>query len=137
MFHNSLAQPKVIDDLKKIFEDIGLHPNVPPEVHASIERALQLIADQKAAPGKFRRAMDDALEKLKATPLEAFLVIREIQGETTFEELLEDRERMYFASTMGQFDSMDAAKAKVFVELNPESWRIWQESAKFWQVEMS
>lgn len=137
MFHNSLAQPKIIDDLKKIFEDIGLHPNVPAEVHSSIERALQVIADHKAAPGRFRRAMDDALEKLKATPLEAFHAIREIQDGSELEDALDDRERMYFASSMGQFETMDAAKAKTFVETNPESWRIWQESAKFWQVELS
>lgn len=137
MFHNSLAQPKVINDLKKIFEDIGLHPNVPSEVHASIEHALGLIADHKAKPDKFRRAMDEAIEVLKATPLEAFQAIRGIQDEPAVEVLLEDRERMYFASTMGQCETMDVVKARAFVDANPESWRIWQESAKFWQVELS
>lgn len=137
MFLNSLAQPKVIDDLKSIFEDIGLNPSVPADVHASIEHALHLIAEHKGAPERFRVALDRAAEEVLATPLETFLAIREIHADAPPEVSLDDRERMYFASTMGQLEAIDADKARAFVEANPESWRIWQESAKFWQVELS
>lgn len=137
MFINSIAQPRVIDDLKQIFEDIGLRPDLPSDVQVSVEHALELIAEHKGSPQRFSDALDKAAEAVMATPVETFQVIREIHADSKPEFSLDDRERMYFASTMGQLETMDADKARAFVELNQESWRIWQESAKFWQVELS
>lgn len=137
MFSPALAQPKIIDDLKQIIEEIGLNPEIPDDVHVSIERALHLIAHHKGAPKRFRDAMDAAMEQLKATPLEAFEALGALNATPYEEDPVEIRERMYFARTMGQIENVDPDKADAFISANPEPWKTWQQASEFWRTELS
>ena len=137
MLNVGLAQPRIIDDLKTILQGLQQEQNTPAHVTESVERGLKLIEEHKAKPEKFRKAMAKAIETLHATPVEVFQAIGSLHAGTPDDDTQENRERMYFANTMGQFERMDIAKANAFIEANPEAWRTWQESAKFWQAELS
>jgi hypothetical protein len=73
MLHNSLAQPAVINDLKKILEGLDAASDLPDAAKISIKNALGLIARHQDAPIRFRKAVDEALTDLAARPVEQFM----------------------------------------------------------------
>ncbi|MBI6882465.1 hypothetical protein [Pseudomonas putida] len=135
MFQPSIAQPRVIQQVKTILEDIGLNPEATESINDSVKSALALIEDHQAKPERFRQAIDNAIERLKATPVETLMALAPVQHEVSDEPTLEVRERLYFARTMGQMDSVTPELADAFIESHQETWRAWQESRKFWEIE--
>jgi hypothetical protein len=137
MFDSSLAQPRIIGELKAVLEGIDHNPLLPGEIKSSVQSGLMLIAQHQQKPEKFRAAMDRACEKILAMPAEDLKKLGQPYLEHAALDDVDVRERWRFATTMGGFEQVDDKKAEAFIKANPKAWKVWQESGKFWKAELT
>jgi hypothetical protein len=138
MFNAAFAQPAIIGELKTVLEDISHDPQLPGDAQASVQNGLRLIAQHQQKPEKFKAAMKNAAEKIQAMPTQELIELGKQHLETVPPVIdVEVRQKLRFASKLGQFESINERKADAFILANPKAWEIWQESARFWQAELA